>query len=92
MPGCWRARPGAAAIISVVTGPGQGIRGLQVISSEDVHRVTGPRIRQARELARRLATGTGSLSRTRGPASAMTTAMAMAMARPAAVRSFGNPG
>jgi hypothetical protein len=38
--------------------------------------------RQARDLARRVATGTGSLSRIRGTASVMTTAMAMAMARP----------
>jgi len=48
------------------------------------------RSRQARDLAWRLATGTGSLSRMRGTASAMTTAMTMA--RPAACAPAVAPG
>jgi hypothetical protein len=41
-------------------------------------------------MARRFATDTDSLNRMRGTASAVTTAMALA--RPAGVRSFGSPG
>ncbi len=48
------------------------------------------RSRQARDLARRLASGTGGLSRVRGTASAMTTAMMIT--RPGGVRSSGSPG
>ncbi len=79
---------------AVVIEPGQGqeVRGLQVVSGEAFHRVTGFRIRsrQARDLARRLATGTGSLIRMRGTTSTMTTAMAMA--RPTACAPTVAPG
>jgi hypothetical protein len=78
---------------AVVIEPGQGqeVRGLEVASGEVFHRVTGSAsVRQARDLARRLATGTGSLSRMRGTASAMTTAMTIA--RPTACAPAVAPG
>jgi hypothetical protein len=46
--------------------------------------------RQARDLPRRLASGTGGLSRRRGTASAMSTAVMMI--RPGGMRSSGSPG
>jgi hypothetical protein len=62
--------------------------GLQLLRSS-CHRFH-IRSRQAKDLARRLATDTDSLNRMRGTASAVTTAMAIA--RPAGVHSCGSPG
>jgi len=85
-PGCWQGAGGSppAARRRHRAGPGPGgprPGGRQRRSLSSCHRFR-IRSRQASDLARRLATGTGSLSRMRGPASAMTTAMAIA--RPAA--------
>jgi hypothetical protein len=66
---CWTGRG---------SGLGRQVRGLDVIGGESIHRVTAARIRsrQARDPARRLASGTDGLSRLRGHAGAMSTAMA----------------
>ncbi len=70
---------GAAAARRAAGEPGQcqQVRGLEVIGGESIHRVTAAafRSRQARDLARRRASGTDGLSRLRGNARAMSTAM-----------------
>ena len=75
-PGCDHGGA-AAARRAVEPGQSQEVRGLDVIGGESIHRVHRRRIRsrQARDLARRLASGTDGLSRLRGNAGAMSTAM-----------------
>jgi hypothetical protein len=58
------------------------------MGGEGVHHAH--RCRQARDLARRLASGTDGLSRLRGIPSVMSTAMMVI--RPAGMRSSGSPG
>jgi hypothetical protein len=84
--------PGAGQAYRMTASAVAGRHHLEVVGGEDVHRVTaaasaagGPG-----DLARRLATGTDGLSRIRGTAGAMTTAMAMT--RPVGMRSSGSPG
>jgi hypothetical protein len=67
-------RPGAPS-------PGRAsakqVRGLEVIGGQSIHRVTAAAFAAARprDLARRRASGTGGLSRLRGNAGAMSTAV-----------------
>ena len=77
-------RPGrdhdrTAAARRAVAGPGQcqEARGLDVIGGQSIHRVTAAAFAAARpgDLARRRASGTDGLSRLRGNAGAMSTAM-----------------
>jgi hypothetical protein len=70
---------GPQGVRRAVVEPGQcqEVRGLEVIGGESIHRVTAAAFAAARpgDLARRLASGTGGLSRLRGNARAMSTAM-----------------